>query len=179
MALAIVRPDLHLHLVEPLARRTGWLTGAVAELGLTNVTVHTARAEAMWDELQAPWVTARAVSAIIRLAEWTLPLLEPGGSVLAIKGSQAAQELDRSRSALARLGVVRASVEQVGAGLLPDPTTLLRLTIGKHLDRGRLRGQAPSSAGSARRRSDRPRGVLRTPTPTPPTVDDTPPTRST
>ncbi|MEO7448589.1 MAG: 16S rRNA (guanine(527)-N(7))-methyltransferase RsmG [Humibacillus sp.] len=69
LALAIVRPDLHLHLVEPLARRTGWLTGAVAELGLTNVTVHTARAEAMWDELQAPWVTARAVSAITRLAE--------------------------------------------------------------------------------------------------------------
>ena len=41
LALALARPDLDLHLVEPLARRTGWLTGSVAQLGLTNVTVHT------------------------------------------------------------------------------------------------------------------------------------------
>src|SRR5262245_4488693 len=45
LALAIARPDLDLHLVEPLARRTAWLSGTVAQLGLTNVTVHTARAE--------------------------------------------------------------------------------------------------------------------------------------
>jgi 16S rRNA (guanine527-N7)-methyltransferase len=157
LAIAIARPDLHLHLVEPLARRTGWLTGAVAELDLDNVTVHTARAEVLWDTLQAPWVTARAVSAIMRLAQWSLPLLEPGGSLLALKGSQAGEELERSRTALGRLGVVAASIEQVGSELLPEPTTLLRLTIGDRLDRRRFRRQPPSSSGSARRRSDRPR----------------------
>lgn len=31
LALAIARPDLDLHLVEPLARRTGWLSGTVAQ----------------------------------------------------------------------------------------------------------------------------------------------------
>ena len=158
VALAIVRPDLHLHLVEPLARRTGWLSGTVAELGLTNVTVHTARAEELWDRLQTPWVTARAVSTIVQLAEWTLPLLAPEGTLLALKGSRAQAELDQSRAALTRLGVATASVVELGAGVLGEPTTVISLTIGVHLDRRRFRSRAPSSAGSARRRADRPRG---------------------
>ena len=163
LALAIARPDLHLHLVEPLARRTGWLSGTVAELGLTNVTVHTARAEALWDRLRAPWVTARAVSNIVQLAEWTLPLLEPRGTLLALKGSRAHDELDQARTALIRLGVVDASVQELGLDLLEAPTTLITVTIGEQLDRRRFRSRPPSSAGSARRRSDRRGGTRRGP----------------
>ena len=33
LVLAIIRPDLHLHLVEPLQRRTVWLRRTVEELG--------------------------------------------------------------------------------------------------------------------------------------------------
>jgi len=160
LALAIARPDLHLHLVEPLARRTGWLSGTVAELGLTNVTVHTSRAEALWDRLHAPWVTARAVSNIVQLAEWTLPLLEPRGTLLALKGSRARDELAQARTALTRLGVVDASVRELGVELLEGPTTLITVTIGEQLDRRRFRSRPPSSAGSARRRGDR-RGSTR------------------
>lgn len=161
LALAIARPDLDLHLVEPLARRTGWLSGTVAQLGLTNVTVHTARAETMWDRLHAPWVTARAVSRIVQLAEWTLPLLDAGGSLLALKGSQAVAELAEGRTALTRLGVVDAGVDEYGAALLGEPTIVLRATIGDVVDRRRFRSRQPSSAGSARRRADRPRGSRR------------------
>jgi len=161
LALAIARPDLHLQLVEPLARRTGWLTGTVAQLGLTNVTVHTARAEAMWDHLHAPWVTARAVSRIVQLAEWTLPLLDSGGSLLALKGSRAATELDESHTALARLGVIDSGVGEFGASVLDEPTVILRCTIGDVVDRRRFRSRQPSSAGSARRRADRPRASRR------------------
>jgi 16S rRNA (guanine527-N7)-methyltransferase len=162
LALAIARPDLELHLVEPLTRRTGWLSGAVAQLGLTNVTVHTARAESLWDRIDAPWVTARAVSGIVQLAEWTLPLLTGGGSLLALKGSRAYSELDESRTALTHLGVVDASVDVYGDGLLDEPTIVLRATIGASIDRRRFRSRATSSAGSARRRADRPRGARRT-----------------
>ncbi len=45
VALAIVRPDLEVHLVEPMLRRTQWLSGVVEQLGLENVTVHRGRAE--------------------------------------------------------------------------------------------------------------------------------------
>ena len=162
LALAIARPDLELHLVEPLARRTGWLSGAVAQLGLDNVVVHTSRAEGLWDRVRAPWVTARAVSKIVQLAEWTLPLLDAHGSLLALKGSRATQELEDSRTALQRLGVVDAAVEEFGESLLPEATIVLRLTIGEVVDRRRFRSRQPSSAGSARRRADRPRGSRRT-----------------
>jgi 16S rRNA (guanine527-N7)-methyltransferase len=166
LALAIARPDLHLHLVEPLARRTGWLSGTVAELGLTNVTVHTARAESLWDRISAPWVTARAVSTIVQLAEWTLPLLQPHGTLLALKGSRARDELTQGRTALTRLGAVDASVLELGTDLLEEPTTLITVTIGDHLDRRRFRSRPPSSAGSARRRGDRRGGARRGSTPT-------------
>ena len=161
IALALARPDLELHLVEPLARRTAWLADTVEQLGLANVTVHTARAEAMWDRLDAPWVTARAVSRIVQLAEWTLPLLSARGSLLALKGSRAQEELDESRAALGRLGVVDAGIESCGGDLLDEPTLVLRATIGEAVDRRRFRLQQPSSAGSARRRADRPRGSRR------------------
>lgn len=161
LALAIVRPDLELHLVEPLARRTAWLSDTVERLGLDNVTVHTARAEAMWDRLDAPWVTARAVSRIVQLAEWTLPLLSAGGSLLALKGSRAPDELEEGLTALTRLGVVDAGVEEYGVATLGEPTLVLRATIGDVVDRRRFRSRQPSSAGSARRRADRPRGSRR------------------
>lgn len=158
VALAIARPDLELHLVEPLTRRTGWLSGVAAQLELDNVVIHTARAEAMWDRLTAPWVTARAVSGIVQLAHWTLPLLTPRGSLLALKGSRAAGELAEHRAALQRLGVVQADIESIGEGMVTDPTIVLRATIGDAVDRRLFRNVASSSAGSARRRTDRPRG---------------------
>ncbi|HKX68481.1 MAG TPA: 16S rRNA (guanine(527)-N(7))-methyltransferase RsmG [Intrasporangium sp.] len=158
LALAIARPDLEVHLVEPLSRRTGWLSGVVAQLDLDNVVIHTARAESMWDRITAPWVTARAVSGIVQLAQWTLPLLTPRGSLLALKGSRAAAELAEHRAALQRLGVVHADVEPIGEGMVADPTIVLRVTIGDAIDRRLFRNLASSSAGSARRRMDRPRG---------------------
>src|SRR5690348_15939627 len=45
LALAIVRPDLTLHLVEPMLRRTTWLSATIDRLGLTNAVVHRGRAE--------------------------------------------------------------------------------------------------------------------------------------
>ena len=149
LALAIARPDLEVHLVEPLARRTGWLSGTVAQLGISNAVIHTARAEAMWDRLTAPWVTARAVSGIVQLAEWTLPLLEPGGSLLALKGSRAEAELEENRAALMRLGVVDTGIDVVGDDVLADPTTVLRVTIGEAVDRRKFARRAPTSASCA------------------------------
>lgn len=156
IVLAIVRPDLEVHLVEPLSRRTAWLTDTVRTLGLPNAIVHTARAEALWGKVAAPWVTARAVAGITRLAEWTLPLLTSGGSVLALKGTNARSEIEEHAAALRRLGVTDLAVEDYGSALLADATKVLRLSIGAPVDPRHFRDRAPSSAGSARRRADRP-----------------------
>lgn len=157
LVLAIARPDLHVHLVEPLARRTAWLEDTVGDLALTNVTVHTARAESLWGLIEAPWVTARAVTQIVRLAEWTLPLLSVPGEVLALKGSRGPAELAAAESALRRLGVTRTAAVELGAGVIDEAATVLRLSVDRPIDLRRFRAKGQTSAGSARRRADRPR----------------------
>ncbi|WP_347349991.1 16S rRNA (guanine(527)-N(7))-methyltransferase RsmG [Intrasporangium sp.] len=158
LVLAITRPDLEVHLVEPLARRTTWLTCAVAELALSNVTVHTARAESLWGELTAPWVTARAVTGIVRLAEWTLPLLDVPGQLLALKGGHGRTELARAEGELRRLGVGRAEAIAITDPAGVGETTVLRLVLDRSVDVRSLRAGGRTSAGSARRRQDRHRG---------------------
>ena len=44
-------------------------------------------------------VTARAVAPLARLAGWGLPLLRPGGLLLAVKGASAAAEVERDAAA--------------------------------------------------------------------------------
>jgi len=149
LALAIVRPDLDIHLVEPMLRRTNWLSMAVEELGLTNATVHRGRAEQFWGVLQAPVVTARAVTRLGELAAWCLPLLLPGGSLLAIKGSRVTEELEADRGALRRLGAVDEVIETFGSGVVGQETTVLRVLLG---DRPALRGGPKKSKSKGKRR---------------------------
>jgi hypothetical protein len=97
----------------------------------------------------------------VQLAEWTLPLLSGGGSLLALKGSNAQTELNDHLGTLRRLGVTDAAIEEAGGGVLAEPTRVVRLSVAEAVDRRSFRKKSPSSAGSARRRSDRPRRARR------------------
>lgn len=130
LALAIARPDLDVHLVEPMLRRTNWLSMAVDELELTNVTVHRGRAAQFWGILYAPVVTARAVARLSELASWCLPLLLPGGSLLAIKGLSVTEEVETDRLVLRRLGAIDEVIETFGSGIVDQETTVLRVVMG-------------------------------------------------
>jgi 16S rRNA (guanine527-N7)-methyltransferase len=149
LALAIARPDLDLHLVEPMLRRTTWLSGAVDQLGLTNVTVHRGRAEEFWGVLRAPVVTARAVARLGELAAWCLPLLLPGGSLLAIKGSSVEEEVKADRASLRRLGAIDEVIESFGSGVVDQETTVLRIVMG---ERAIQRGGPKRNRSKAKRR---------------------------
>ena len=97
--LAIARPDLTIYLVEPLLKRSTFLTEVVHELGLENVTVIRGRAEER--EVKAilglvDVVTSRAVAPLGKLAGWSLPLVKPGGHMLAMKGASVYDELART-----------------------------------------------------------------------------------
>ncbi len=129
VALALARPDLDVVLVEPLERRTMWLAEVVTDLDI-QVRVIRARAEDLAGVEHAEVVTARAVAALPKLAGWGLPLVSPGGSMLAIKGQGAAQELQAARPGLLRSGVVSMDIALCGVGLLEVPTTVVRLTVG-------------------------------------------------
>ena len=115
LVLAIQRPEVQVVLVEPLLRRATFLSEAVEALGLRNALVRRSRAEELHGKLLADVVTARAVAPGDRLAGWALPLLHPGGRLLALKGSKAADELAAAGPTLKRLGARTWSVVEVGS----------------------------------------------------------------
>lgn len=125
--LAIVRPDIRLSLLEPMARRVAWLQEVVDTLGL-DVEVVRGRAEEPEVRRRlggSDIVTARAVAPLERLAKWCLPLLRPGGQLLALKGASAVEELERDAAAVAKAGGSRQRVASCGAEALEVPTTVV------------------------------------------------------
>lgn len=124
---AIARPDLHVTLIEPLLRRTTWLEEVVADLGLDDqVTVLRARAEEVDESFDV--VTSRAVAALDKLARWCMPLVKPGGLMLALKGRSAAEEVETARATLARLKAGDIVVATYGHRWdLEVPTTLVEV----------------------------------------------------
>lgn len=125
IVLAIIRPDLQVHLVEPLLRRTTWLEAAVEELGLTNVSVHRGRADEM--TLTAPVVTARAVASLERLVSWSFPLMPAGGRLLALKGEAAAAELEEAEGLLTQIGVQHSSLHVLGEEMASEPIRVVEI----------------------------------------------------
>jgi 16S rRNA (guanine527-N7)-methyltransferase len=131
--LAIARPDLQLTLVESLLRRATFLAEVVDELALSNVVVRRARAEELHGREIFDVVTARAVAPLDVLAGWALPLLEPGGELIALKGESAEQELASARTVLRRLGAVDERIERYGSGMVAPPTIVVRLRSSRTL----------------------------------------------
>ncbi len=130
---AIARSDLRVTCLEPLQRRATFLEEVVTELDLTD-RVHVVRARAEdivrgrgpVTSLRAQVVTARAVAPLERLAGWTVPLVQPGGELLALKGRSAAEEVQASATVLERLGIVSIEVVECGLGVVDPPTTVVR-----------------------------------------------------
>jgi 16S rRNA (guanine527-N7)-methyltransferase len=146
IVLAVARPDLTITLVEPLARRTAFLSEAVTKLGLdATVTVARGRAEevAGGPPVAADIVTARAVAPLDRLAGWCLPLAAIGGRLLALKGSSAADEVAEHGEAITRLGGSEPVVRLCGVGVIEPPTTVVEIV--------RERDVVPPRPGSSKK----------------------------
>lgn len=126
---AIIRADLAIYLVEPLLRRATFLSEIVTELNLSDrVTVLRTRSE----DLGSDWtgvdvVTARAVARLEKLVPWTLPLVKPGGVLLALKGAGAADELVEAAGVIKECGGETGEVVSVGMGVVNPATTVVRV----------------------------------------------------
>lgn len=126
VVIAIARPELRVTLIETMQRRTTWLEEVDAELGL-GLEVLRARAEELHGQRSFEVVTARAVAALDKLARWTLPLVADGGSLLAMKGSSAADEVDKAQKVLTRLGGSDPTISRYGEGEVEVPTTVVQV----------------------------------------------------
>ncbi|MBV9595000.1 MAG: 16S rRNA (guanine(527)-N(7))-methyltransferase RsmG [Actinobacteria bacterium] len=132
LAMACRRPDIHVDLVESLARRVRFLTETVRTLNLDNrVRIVRGRAEdgaTVASVGGSELVTARAVAPLDRLVRWCLPLLRPGGRLLAIRGESAEGEAEEHRVDIQRGGGVVSDIVRCGVGLIPQPTVVVVVT---------------------------------------------------
>jgi len=108
LPLKIYYPALKLTLVESVGKKAMFCEHIVGMLGLENVEVIKARAE---DVGQMPahrekydWAVARAVADMKVLAEYLLPLLKIGGTMLAQKGESGPAEAQSAEKAMKLLG---------------------------------------------------------------------------
>lgn len=127
LVLAIRRPDLQITLIEPLLRRTTFLSEVAAELPLPNVEVVRGRADALHGKRTFQVVTSRAVAPLDRLLEWSMPLVEPTGALVAMKGSAIVAEVAEARPVLTALRCAEPTVSTLGEGLLDETTLVVRV----------------------------------------------------
>ena len=124
--LAVLRPDLHITLLEPLLRRSTFLVETLDELDLAE-RVSVVRARAEDHPLRYDVVVARAVAPLDRLIGWCNPLRDPGGILLALKGRSAALELERAERVL-RQHCLTADVVTAAPDQRMEPVSVVRVT---------------------------------------------------
>lgn len=126
--MAIALPEAHFVLIEPMERRFNWMLEVIQELGLNNIEVRRSRAEEVLD-LKFDIVTARAVAALDKLLRLTVHLLKPGGSLIALKGSKAAEEIEAARKLQKKLGIASFEIQICGEKFLAEPTSVVKTTL--------------------------------------------------
>jgi 16S rRNA (guanine527-N7)-methyltransferase len=132
LVLAIGRPDLTVTVVEPLQRRITFLDEVVDALGLERVRTVRGRAEELHGREQFDIVTARALAPLSRLVGWAMPLVAPGGALLAMKGRSAADEIEAASRELRKLGCAPPELVTVTGADGSSTATLVRVA---HADR--------------------------------------------
>ena len=126
--MAIAAPDTDFVLIEPMDRRASWLQEVVDELDLENVEVVRARAEEV-EGGQFDVVTARAVAALDKLLRLSVPLLKPGGRVIALKGSKAPEEILEAKKLQKKLKIEGFEILVCGEKFLAEPTSVVETRL--------------------------------------------------
>lgn len=115
LVLAILNPNSKVTLIEPMLRRCDFLTKTVEKLDLKNVSILKNRAENVGAHAQV--VSSRAVATLVKLLNWSLPLVVKNGKVLAIKGEKAKEELIEAQNSIKDLKNMTATIKTCGRAL--------------------------------------------------------------
>ena len=130
LALRIVKPALRVTLVESVGKKVRFLEDVSALLGLSDVEVRNARAEALGRERRERYdvATARAVGTLGQVIEYLVPFLRVGGDALVWKG-RLDQEMPGAVKAAAAIGADIAGVvttAELGVGdVLPGRSLVI------------------------------------------------------
>jgi len=106
--LKIINPTMELTLVESVGKKANFCRHLIMTLTLDQVNVVQTRVETIGQipehRQNYDWAIARAVAILPVLAEYLLPLVRVGGSMLAMKGESAPAEIQDSEHAIHLLG---------------------------------------------------------------------------
>ena len=91
LVIAILRPDLEVHLVESDQRKGAFLRQVARDTG-ANITLHSQRIEAL-EPLKADIITARALASLDKLFTYAQPHLAESGFCNFLKGQNVDAEL--------------------------------------------------------------------------------------
>ena len=104
LPMKILFPELDVTIIDSLNKRINFLHLLAEDLGLSGVHFYHGRAEDFAQDkafrAQFDLVTARAVARMQVLSELTIPYLKVGGRLLALKASNAPEELEEAKTAL-------------------------------------------------------------------------------
>ena len=104
LPMKILYPQLDVTIIDSLNKRINFLQLLAEELDLEGVHFYHGRAEDFAQDknfrAQFDIVTARAVARMQVLSELTIPYLKVGGKLLALKASNAPEELTEAKNAL-------------------------------------------------------------------------------
>ncbi len=88
-------PEMQVHLIDTVKKKTAFLTQVKAELGLEQVTVHSGHVEKLASENAFDVITSRAFAELIDFVNLSGHLLEQDGSMIALKGKKPDEEIQR------------------------------------------------------------------------------------
>ena len=88
-------PAMRISMIDTVHKKTAFLTQAKVELGLTNVSVHTARVEQLQTPQKFDVITSRAFADLSDFVKWSAHLLADGGQFMAMKGVAPQDEIMR------------------------------------------------------------------------------------
>ena len=118
--LKIAFPNIQLHLMESIGKKTAFLTNLISKLDLDDVEIHLGRAEqlAHIKDFRATFdcVLTRAVAKLNTLAELTLPFCRIGGLSVAQKQAHVKTEADQASHAFNILGGKLVSQIKISLG---------------------------------------------------------------
>ena len=127
--LKIAMPDISLTLLEATAKKAVFLDHLIQKLGLTNVSVITARAEEAAHQAeyreQFEIVLARAVAPMPALVELCLPFCKIGGRFIAQKKGDIIGENQQAAKAIKLMGGFLRAVKKVDLEELADERRLV------------------------------------------------------
>ncbi len=129
LPLAIMRPDIHLTLLDATEKKCAFMRHMISEIGLQSTQVLHSRAENMGRDPdhrgRYDWAIARAVARLPVLLEYLLPITRSGGRCLAQKIGTAPAEIQDAEHALTVLGGEVEKVLRVELPGIAEPRHLI------------------------------------------------------